>query len=603
MSFVFKQIDSAYKTSTPFYAHKRWVVGAVNIPDLTNDPPDTVGGEISMSIYYGKYTQSYFIGPEYEELTTLNEFTRNIWNSTNHLYLENFQGKPYEKYKQGHIGVETRNVTDVVQVFSIPQKIIGSGIKPGSFRLSDGSYTFFDDGNGNILGYNQAWSAAKIRESVYNTASRDLYYCSFLFNESYKYTKRGSSFSVKSHGNLGATVPWNLDPNKGIAGPTHGPSYLTGQVISARGGSTGMANTLGKFYIDFGYDDTVTGSSYIRIPDTDKLNFNANDDFTIAFWFNGQAMQPMDSTLIAKNGRRRVLRRSYNPNNTNDYTDYISDEVHVAAQYPFLIEYINGNTIKFSVSDGVQTPSVSTVTTNGFVICMKSGSQLIIQAGGGAASTAPCGCLSSTTNDCDIFMGVRGDQILDAIPKINSGNPDASTNQFYGVLGTVHFFNKGLSLTQRNNLNENLYDNHYGSILYDQGQIIWTNTHGLAAPTTAFAKGKSCDFDSMQFRSTKLITTNEFICASGPGELNMTTNPSILVNYTSNCSSTGETMQGPNEGGECLSFVTGSDFSPYVTGVGLYNDQGDLLVFGKLATPIKKATNCDTIFIVKWDES
>jgi hypothetical protein len=109
----------------------------------------------------------------------------------------------------------------------------------------------------------------------------------------------------------------------------------------------------------------------------------------------------------------------------------------------------------------------------------------------------------------------------------------------------------------------------------------------------------------MQFRSTKLITTNEFICAVGPGELNMTTNPSILVRSTGYCNpaNNNEGTSFANEGGECLSFVTGSDFSPYITGIGLYNDQGDLLVFGKVATPIKKATNCDTIFIVKWDES
>ncbi len=50
-----------------------------------------------------------------------------------------------------------------------------------------------------------------------------------------------------------------------------------------------------------------------------------------------------------------------------------------------------------------------------------------------------------------------------------------------------------------------------------------------------------------------------------------------------------------------LSFVTASFFSPYVTSVGLYNEAGELLVVGKLAFPVKKATNCDTIFVVRWD--
>jgi len=108
----------------------------------------------------------------------------------------------------------------------------------------------------------------------------------------------------------------------------------------------------------------------------------------------------------------------------------------------------------------------------------------------------------------------------------------------------------------------------------------------------------------MQFRSTKKILTNEFICVVGPGELNMTTNPSILVNSNTQCNPSlgGEVYDGINESGQCYSFVTGSWFSPYVTGVGLYNDAGDLLAVAKLGMPVKKPTNCDLVLVVKWDE-
>jgi hypothetical protein len=47
--------------------------------------------------------------------------------------------------------------------------------------------------------------------------------------------------------------------------------------------------------------------------------------------------------------------------------------------------------------------------------------------------------------------------------------------------------------------------------------------------------------------------------------------------------------------------VTGSYFKPYVTSIGLYDDYGNLLVIGKLSTPVQTPNNTDTTFIVKFD--
>ena len=47
--------------------------------------------------------------------------------------------------------------------------------------------------------------------------------------------------------------------------------------------------------------------------------------------------------------------------------------------------------------------------------------------------------------------------------------------------------------------------------------------------------------------------------------------------------------------------LTGSSFHPYTTTVGLYNEDNQLLVVGKLATPYPIPSNTDITFIVKWD--
>lgn len=598
MSYVFKQIDSSYKTSTPFYAHKRWVLQNVN--EVLNTADDIHLGEMSMSILYGKYTQSQWIGPQYEEPTRNEEFSRNVWHSVNTLYYRNFQNRPFDYYKYGSVGVETRDISDVVQVFSIPQKIIGAGIKPNSFRLKDGANTFIDDGNGNILGYR-----AQPNTRVFNSGSKDFYYCSYFFRDAFKHLGSRASYKTKSHGNLRATVEWNLDSGSGIAAPVHGPNYLNGNVVNV--GSSADSCPASKYNLNFNYDSSVTGSSYIRINNAKELNFDTKDPLTISMWINTSNASSKYG-LIAKSGRRRVYRNPINPQ-TNltgvNYNTYILDEVYGGA-YPFLVEVDNG-TVKFSISDGA---TKSEVTAGGIIggwkllTCRKNSGSMEIFINATQAATSPCGCQSSTKNDADVFIGASGELITTNPLPLNGANVAAGTGQFDGLMGPVHIFNRYLSNTEISNLYNGVYNNHYGNILYKQGLIIWTNHHGNTGVSIQKFDDENCSFDTMQFRSTRQITTNEFICVTGPGELNMTTNPSVLARSATRCATNlgSSSFEGPNEQGECHPFVTGSHFSPYITGIGLYNDLGELLVIGKLATPIKKPTNCDLVIVVKWDE-
>ena len=48
-------------------------------------------------------------------------------------------------------------------------------------------------------------------------------------------------------------------------------------------------------------------------------------------------------------------------------------------------------------------------------------------------------------------------------------------------------------------------------------------------------------------------------------------------------------------------FTTGSYFKTHITTIGLYNEQNELLVVGKLGQPIRTSNETDTTFIVRWD--
>ncbi len=48
-------------------------------------------------------------------------------------------------------------------------------------------------------------------------------------------------------------------------------------------------------------------------------------------------------------------------------------------------------------------------------------------------------------------------------------------------------------------------------------------------------------------------------------------------------------------------FVTHSAFNPYITSIGLYDDNRELLAVAKLARPIKKPKEYDISFTIRFD--
>ncbi len=82
------------------------------------------------------------------------------------------------------------------------------------------------------------------------------------------------------------------------------------------------------------------------------------------------------------------------------------------------------------------------------------------------------------------------------------------------------------------------------------------------------------------------VYQNEVRCRVKENDFNYTQNPSATV--------AGST-------GSYIDAVTGSDFHPYVTTVGLYNDKDELLVVGKLSRPYPVPPNTDMTFIIRWD--
>jgi hypothetical protein len=89
---------------------------------------------------------------------------------------------------------------------------------------------------------------------------------------------------------------------------------------------------------------------------------------------------------------------------------------------------------------------------------------------------------------------------------------------------------------------------------------------------------------SFTLKSESTIYQYQAECLVNENELNLSLNPSMM-----NCS------------GSIKANVSGSDFQPYATTVGLYNAANELLVVAKTGKPFPIPANTDITFIVRYD--
>jgi len=100
------------------------------------------------------------------------------------------------------------------------------------------------------------------------------------------------------------------------------------------------------------------------------------------------------------------------------------------------------------------------------------------------------------------------------------------------------------------------------------------------------------------FSSSLTIYETQYKCTVGQNEFNFSQNPTITSGSTAISSSIG-TFYTPGE--YIYDWATGSYFQPYVTTIGLYNEQQELLAVGKLSQPLPLSPTTDTTLLVNID--
>ena len=155
-----------------------------------------------------------------------------------------------------------------------------------------------------------------------------------------------------------------------------------------------------------------------------------------------------------------------------------------------------------------------------------------------------------------------------------------------------------------------------GNIFYDRGFVIATKD---------IQSGSSFTDYSLQYRSTRTIYENEIFISVLESEFNVSTNPTALVGETYDTESVNYTYKN-YDGSTGITTInyynlnyarinplfweydfsasndpTGSYLAPYITTIGLYDNEMNMIAVAKLPQPIKSLPDYPLNFIIRFD--
>jgi hypothetical protein len=293
---VFKKINDQDKTITPFKVHRSWsytntasleVDGIRRLAAIKPNPAIYSGNKVTLDSWQTQAESASLLIN-----TSLDSEASMVWYSLNHLYYKR-AGKPYETFGYSDPAVIERTIFDDASVISIPQVKFGESIQPGSVILNfvnsvtNTSMSFVDDGKGNL-----------IDTSLSSPISNELLYLGF----------NAMTYSPfwESNPTADPVLGWWYR-TKYASGSIQNDTTIqdlevTGKNILIVPADKGYS-VIGKYATNT-YGNTVlfNSGSYIRIPNSDTLNFKRSEDFAIGMWVGHDATisAPATSSLLTK---------------------------------------------------------------------------------------------------------------------------------------------------------------------------------------------------------------------------------------------------------------------------------------------------------------
>ena len=602
MSTVYKKLTAQDIAVVPFNAHKQYNFDSGSASSNSVNVFRSRWTSESIDLYSSAST-SYGLPAD-----SINAVK---YRQLDHLFYKDFKRDISNRFGNNHYLNQKRELHENANILSIPAGLYGFEVKPSTLFLSSSIYKVVDDSNGNLIvsGTNLDNFETDIRSNLLNIGP-------------VKGFKKYDLNTYEGHLSYNDYSPSTVYRN-GSLRVNRLSSYNTPHFGDEFDDSY-YFNLLKYSNVNFSKKTLFDSSSFsgidfdgfqseLMLGHDEKFNFNKGDDFTINFWANAdwfgeegigemkvgeenpifRVGEGYESCyLISKSTTRTVIPSETTltgtPVNLHKTGSLQSKDIPSRPQYPFEVFVKNSTSnsplLFFRRSDGDITTTVSSsFTTSSMqqVSCRVSSSEMKIYINGVASGTTAIDqSINQTQNQANIYIGNKG------------GN----TSFLTGSLSQINIFDKALSDTQVLNhysssngspyVGNVFYQNGLAAITHPQYQVVLGGVGDLVVGES-FAVGED-HINQLKFQGSHLIYENEYQCTIDEYEFNDTTNISARKLKS-------------RDSGDIANFATSSLFKPYVTTVGLYNENNELLVVGKLGQPVRTSDETDTTFVLRWD--
>lgn len=439
---------------------------------------------------------------------------------------------------------------ETASVISIPQNKFGDGIKPGSINGFD---------NSNFPSSSISISDLKIDDEYGLLVANELTSSTYL--------------------NSGDVLLY-LD----FDGSVIDRSFYSAEnfTLGNRDGITSNVNLgIGKFY-------NFNKNNNVQIKHRNHFNIlNKIDNWSVSFWAN----IPPSQSLAGVETQTLLQKKSIETYSDINMVERV--RTNNSPQYPFDISFntelhpTSAGCIFVKASDGISTFNISSsISVNDGLlhhyVVNKSNNELSLYIDGVKNVSGSYLFNGVINNNRDIIIG------SDTVSSAQLG--------FSGSISQLRIYRDELS----NNMISSLADNstsgsaiqrkEVGYIFYKQGMILVSDPRPRYQ--NMFLGNGNWNYSNkpfeLNYKATKTIEEVSILCELNKNEFNVSQNASLVLSS--------------NEFDPRLKpMVTGSDFRPYITQIGLYNDSGDLLAIAKLGSPLKKRQDVDVTINVKFD--
>ena len=357
---------------------------------------------------------------------------------------------------------------------------------------------------------------------------------------------------------------------------------------------------------DGNFDITTPGDGNLRpyhIPSHLHSTYSSAN-ILIVRKINWEELDHAKRYIITKSTTKTVV-----PSPTEGQADFVTTntsgalqfkDVPAEPQFPFSI-YHQSNSIYFERSDGDRTTTVVgeantyLVNQRNQVVCQKSGSLMKISLNGTLLASGTDITTKQTQNNANLYIGSKGNDSISEDLYLNTTGEltnydhqllSSSARYFNGYLENINIYEEAVTQTKELKMLQSVNHSPYiGNIFYQNGFAVITHPKYLDALSGSSGLGT---INQLKFQGSHLIYEHEYQCTIQEDEFNDTLNISARKI---------KSHQSP----DLDDFATGSLFRPYITTVGLYNENNELLVVGKLGQPLRASDETDTTIVLRWD--